>query len=69
MASQQPMAFTVTINAPGGLGSKGADVVSKELTLSEELIAELPRSVRAWKAQHLVKWLAEVFAGADDLPT
>jgi hypothetical protein len=48
--------------------SEGFQAASKELTLSAELIAELPKSVRSWKPEHVLKWLHEVFAGARDLP-
>jgi hypothetical protein len=62
------MSITIDLSQFSSRKAASSDAVSKELTLSEELIAELPRSVRLWKTDQILKWLGEIFVGAADLP-
>lgn len=47
----------------------GFDSAAKELTLSADLMKDLPINIRDWKPSDVQKWLKEVFDEAEDLPT
>jgi hypothetical protein len=46
----------------------GFRTAAKALTISADVLKELPIHVRDWQTVHVLAWLDDIFSGADDLP-